>query len=49
MEFWQLDVIGRVRPASGAEVNVATGSDDRSPSTVCAKVPAAATARGSPR
>ncbi len=49
MDFRQMDVIGRVRLACGAEVKVVTGSDDHSRFTVCAEVLAAATACGLPR
>jgi hypothetical protein len=49
MDLRQLDVMGRGRLASGAEVKVVTGSDDHSRFTMCAKVLAAATACGLPR
>jgi transposase InsO family protein len=45
MQLWQMDVMGRVHLASGAEVKVVTGIDDHSRFIVCAKVVAAATAR----
>jgi transposase InsO family protein len=45
MELWQMDVMGRVHLAGGAEVKVVTGIDDHSRFIVCAKVVAAATAR----
>jgi hypothetical protein len=45
MELWQMDVMGRVHLASGAEVKVVTGIDDHSRFVVCAAVVAAATAR----
>jgi transposase InsO family protein len=45
MELWQMDVVGRVFLAGGAEVKVVTGIDDHSRFVVCAKVVARATAR----
>jgi transposase InsO family protein len=45
MELWQMDVVGRVYLADGAEVKVVTGIDDHSRFVVCAKVVARATAR----
>jgi transposase len=45
MELWQMDVMGRVYLASGAEVKVVTGIDDHSRFVVCAKVVLRATAR----
>ena len=45
MELWQMDVMGRVHLADGAEVKVVTGIDDHSRFVVSAKVVAAATAR----
>jgi hypothetical protein len=45
MELWQMDVMGRVRLASGVEVKVVTGIDDHSRFIVCAVVVAAATVR----
>ena len=38
MELWQMDVMGRVHLAGGAEVKVVTGIDDHSRFIVCAKV-----------
>jgi len=45
MELWQMDVMGRVHLADGAEVKVVTGLDDHSRFIVSAKVVARATAR----
>lgn len=45
MELWQMDVMGRVLLADGAEVKVVTGIDDHSRFVVCARVVARATAR----
>jgi transposase InsO family protein len=45
MELWQMDVMGRVLLADGAEVKVVTGIDDHSRFVVCAAVVARATAR----
>lgn len=45
MELWQMDVMGRVLLADGAEVKVVTGIDDHSRFVVCATVVARATAR----
>jgi transposase InsO family protein len=45
MALWQMDVMGRVHLAAGAEVKVVTGIDDHSRFIVCAKLVAAATAR----
>jgi transposase InsO family protein len=45
MELWQMDVMGRVFLAGGAEVKVVTGIDDHSRFIVSAKVVARATAR----
>ena len=45
MELWQMDVMGRVHLADGAEVKVVTGIDDHSRFVVCATVVARATAR----
>jgi transposase InsO family protein len=45
MELWQMDVMGRVHLADGAEVKVVTGIDDHSRFVVCAAVVARATAR----
>ena len=45
MELWQMDVMGRVLLADGAEVKVVTGIDDNSRFVVCAAVVARATAR----
>jgi len=49
MDLRQMDVIGRVRLACGAEVKVVTGRDDHSRFIVCVKDLAAATACGLPR
>src|SRR6516225_7766452 len=45
MELWQMDVVGGVHLADGAEVKVVTGIDDNSRFVVCASVVARATAR----
>jgi hypothetical protein len=45
MELWQMDVMGRVLLAAGAEVKVVTGIDDHSRFVVCAAVVVRATAR----
>ncbi len=45
MELWQMDVMGRVFLADGAEVKVVTGIDDHSRFIVSAKVVLRATAR----
>ena len=45
MDLWQMDVMGRVYLAGGAEVKIVTGIDDHSRFIVCAKVVARATAR----
>lgn len=45
MELWQMDVMGRVYLAGGAEVKVVTGIDDHARFIVSAKVVARATAR----
>ena len=45
MELWQMDVVGGVHLADGAEVKVVTGIDDNSRFVVSAKVVARATAR----
>ena len=45
MELWQMDVVGRVLLADGAELKVVTGIDDHSRFVVCAAVVARATAR----
>jgi transposase InsO family protein len=45
MELWQMDVVGRVHLAGGAEVKVVTGLDDHSRFIVSAKVVLRATAR----
>jgi len=47
MELWQMDVVGGVHLADGAEVKVVTGIDDNSRFVVCARVVARATARAS--
>lgn len=45
MDLWQMDVMGRVYLAGGAEVKVVTGIDDHSRFVVCAKAVLRATAR----
>jgi transposase InsO family protein len=45
MQLWQMDVMGRVHLAGGAEVKVVTGIDDHSRFVVCAKAVLRATAR----
>ena len=45
MELWQMDVMGRVHLAGGAEVKIVTGIDDHSRFVVCAKAVMRATAR----
>lgn len=45
MDLWQMDVMGRVFLAGGAEVKVVTGIDDHSRFVVCAKAVLRATAR----
>ena len=45
MELWQMDVMGGVFLADGAEVKVVTGIDDHSRFVVCARLVARATAR----
>jgi transposase InsO family protein len=45
MQLWQMDVMGRVFLADGAEVKVVTGIDDHSRFIVSAKLVARATAR----
>jgi transposase InsO family protein len=45
MELWQMDVMGRVFLADGAEVKVVTGIDDHARFIVSAKVVVRATAR----
>jgi transposase InsO family protein len=45
MQLWQMDVMGRVHLAGGAEVKIVTGIDDHSRFVVCAKVVLRATAR----
>jgi transposase InsO family protein len=45
MDLWQMDVMGRVFLAGGAEVKIVTGIDDHSRFVVCAKVVLRATAR----
>jgi transposase InsO family protein len=45
MELWQMDVMGRVHLAGGAEVKVVTGIDDHSRFIVSAKVVVRAAAR----
>jgi transposase InsO family protein len=45
MNLWQIDVMGRVYLAGGAEVKIVTGIDDHSRFVVCAKAVMRATAR----
>src|ERR1700757_1577888 len=45
MDLWQMDVMGGVHLAGGAEVKVVTGIDDHSRFVVCAKAVMRATAR----
>jgi transposase InsO family protein len=45
MELWQMDVVGGVRLADGAEAKIVSGIDDHSRFVVCASVVARATAR----
>jgi transposase InsO family protein len=45
MDLWQMDVMGRVYLAGGAEVKIVTGIDDHSRFVVCAKAVLRATAR----
>jgi transposase InsO family protein len=45
MDLWQMDVMGRVFLADGAEVKIVTGIDDHSRFVVCAKAVMRATAR----
>jgi hypothetical protein len=45
MDLWQMDVMGRVFLAGGAEVKIVTGIDDHSRFIVCARVVLRATAR----
>lgn len=45
MELWQMDVVGGVRLANGAEAKIVSGIDDHSRYVVCAQVVARATAR----
>jgi transposase InsO family protein len=45
MDLWQIDVMGRVYLAGGAEVKIVTGIDDHSRFVVCAKAVMRATAR----
>jgi transposase InsO family protein len=45
MDLWQMDVMGRVHLAGGAEVKIVTGIDDHSRFIVCAKAVMRATAR----
>jgi transposase InsO family protein len=45
MDLWQMDVMGRVYLADGAEVKIVTGIDDHSRFVVCAKAVMRATAR----
>jgi transposase InsO family protein len=45
MDLWQMDVMGRVYLAGGAEVKIVTGIDDHSRFVVCAKAVMRATAR----
>jgi len=45
MDLWQMDVMGRVFLAGGAEVKIVTGIDDRSRFVVSAKAVMRATAR----
>ena len=45
MGLWQMDVMGRVFLAGGAEVKIVTGIDDHSRFVVCAKAVMRATAR----
>ena len=45
MDLWQLDVMGRVYLAGGAEVKIVTGIDDHSRFVVCATAVMRATAR----
>jgi transposase InsO family protein len=45
MDLWQMDVMGRVFLAGGAEVKIVTGIDDHSRFVVCAKAVMRATAR----
>ena len=45
MDLWQMDVMGRVHLAGGAEVKIVTGIDDHSRFVVCAKAVLRATAR----
>jgi transposase InsO family protein len=45
MDLWQMDVMGRVFLAGGAEVKVVTGIDDHSRFVVCARAVLRATAR----
>jgi transposase InsO family protein len=45
MDLWQMDVMGRVHLAGGAEVKIVTGIDDHSRFVVCARAVMRATAR----
>ena len=45
MDLWQMDVMGRVLLAGGAEVKIVTGIDDHSRFVVCAEAVMRATAR----
>jgi transposase InsO family protein len=45
MDLWQMDVMGRVFLAGGAEVKIVTGIDDHSRFVVCAQAVMRATAR----
>jgi transposase InsO family protein len=45
MELWQMDVMGGVKIAEGAEASIVTGIDDHSRFCVCARIVARATAR----
>jgi transposase InsO family protein len=45
MDLWQMDVMGRVFLAGGAEVKIVTGIDDHSRFVVCAKAVLRATSR----
>src|SRR6185437_10647767 len=45
MQLWQMDVMGRVHLAGGAEVKIVTGIDDHSRFVVCAKAVMRATAQ----
>ena len=42
MQLWQMDVVGRIRPADGTEVSAVTGIDDHSRFCVCARLVATA-------